>query len=295
MDHDFREVISRLITELGLSASLLNLSDQIFTNSKVQEFIIARKDNAGDYFIFGEIKPNKLDETNRDLQTGLMSYLSFVASESKKNQLKQLNDIALIKLDKNFEKNTSLLLFTVCPSDNEKLIAKILEIEEDEYFFKKQVIRLPTNFCSDIVTKLAEDPTTKLIEYLQQVMNNQNKFDSFVKNSITENLYSGVAQLFEKLPFLHLDIADRESISLQDNINNDIENKVSETSTENQLDDDADKISSETTTQLESVSVKMIMQNTKEIISAALELNDEEVNAKALMLQLQENVDNEQL
>lgn len=283
MNNDFLNIITQLLRELGLSAALFSLADDDTSTLQSQDFILVRNNKVGDYFLLAEIQISELYSVNRDLQTSLMSYLNYLITDIGVNDLQPLSGVSSLEIDKNFEKNTTLLLFTRKTGDIDKQLTKITEVEEDEYFFKKQVVLLTANFLSILGSKLTESRDFEIITYLQDCMNDIGKFKQFIKNPKADTDYVGCAQLFEKLPFLHLNTPSSESNSLQNDIGKEIvENLKKYSITINQEE--------------EGVSTsKIIVKNLNDITSAALkyasetEESGDNLDVEELLINLQGN------
>lgn len=222
MSKDFLSTITKLLGELGLSAGIFNLVDDDITTLQSQDFILVRNNEVGDYFLLAEIQRSELNLVNRDLQVSLMSYLNHLITDEGVNDLQPLNGVPFLTLDSNFEKNTMLLLFTNKVDDITNLLIQITEIEENEYFFKKQVVLLPTKFLGNLENKISSSMNFEITRYLQDCMNDTEKFKQFMSKKNEDTDYAGSAQFFEKLPFLHLNVESSESNSLQNMIDNEI-------------------------------------------------------------------------
>lgn len=284
MNEDFIKITTQLLKELKLNAGMFFLAENSMPPLKSQNLILARKANIGDYFLLAQIQASEIDSVNRDLQTSLMSHLNSLLSDTRDDDLQPLNEVPKLKIDNDFEKNTTLLLFMQKTDGIDKLLTKITEIEEDEYFFKKQVVLLHDNFLRKLGNQVTKSPSFEMITYLQESMNNINKFKEFIKNPNDDTDYAGCAQLFEKLPFLHFDISSSEPNSLQNTINNSIllnTKKYSIRNTNKQDSDDCDS--------------QYIVKNLNDIISTVLNYSSEieeakgNLNVEELLINLQGN------
>ncbi|HHQ6560984.1 TPA: ABC-three component system middle component 1 [Citrobacter freundii] len=220
MNKDLFNIITQLLLELELNAGMFSLAENSITTLESKNLMLVRKASMGDYFLLAEIQASELHLVNRDLQTSLMSQLNSLLSDTGVVDLQFLNGVSKLKIDNHFEKNTTLLLFMKKTDDINKLLTKITEIEEDEYFFKKQVVLFSDDFLSNLVSQVTKSTSCKITTYLQNSMNNTDKFKEFITNPNNNTDYAGCAQLFEKLPFLHLNISSSGSNSLQNMIDN---------------------------------------------------------------------------
>jgi len=283
MNKDIFNIMTQLLHELELNAGMFSLAENDTSILQSQDFILVRNNKVGDYFLLAEIQISELHSVNRDLQTSLMSYLNYLITDTGISDLQPLSGIPSLKIDKNFEKNTTLLLFTRKTADIDKQLTKITEVEEDEYFFKKQVVLLPTNFLSILVNQLTESKDFKIITYLQNCMNDTGNFKKFIKNPNTVTDYAGCAQLFEKLPFLHLNTPSSESNSLQNDIGKEIVENINKYSITSNQEEEGVSTS------------KIIVKSLNDITSAALkyvsetEESGDNLNVEALLINLQGN------
>ncbi|WP_137009831.1 ABC-three component system middle component 1 [Aquitalea aquatilis] len=101
-------------------------------------------------------------------------------------------------LNSDSEKNTILLLLVKHKNSEMEINRKISEIEEDPYFFKKQVIFYTTEEFGAIY-ELAQNK--KLSEAIHSILNNKTRFVEF-SNGSDDHLYSIITKLYTKLPFL---------------------------------------------------------------------------------------------
>ncbi|MBN3003077.1 hypothetical protein JW897_04935 [Chromobacterium alkanivorans] len=99
---------------------------------------------------------------------------------------------------KDAEKNTTLIFLTESNSSESAANKEVSDIEEDPYFFKKQVIHYSTNEKKELSELLQGDNS---IELLNGVLYDKARFVEF-GNGKKDTLYSIVAKLYTKLPFL---------------------------------------------------------------------------------------------
>jgi len=165
-------------------------------------------------FICTIIDSNDLNLTNLKLQVRLNEYL-------KSNQ-----EILLQNIEKNvsnFEKNTTLIIFTNKTST--ETLKKAIEIEEDPYFFKKHVLILNENEI-EILKKEFDDHKELFHSKLKSTINDLDLFNKFSINEKSDNVafYGVVAKLYEKLPFLKLPIDEFSKINLLTKIDQELKN-----------------------------------------------------------------------
>lgn len=119
------------------------------------------------------------------------------------------------------EKNTSWLIGVECESNYENLMGKILEIEENPYYFKKMVcpyLQTEVNACfSEIGTY------TNYIGYMQQEITNVNRFVNFHEGK--DNVYNFLSRIVIKIPSINLPIEKKKEIKI---LSDDIEKSIQE-------------------------------------------------------------------
>jgi len=287
MNRNLFEFFSKLLRELELHAVMFSLAKDSIGELKSKDFILVRRGNVGDYFLLTDVQASELHLVNRDMQTSLMSKLNSLLSDSSEGDLQPLSDVPVLKLNNHFEKNTNLLLFIQKTDGIDNMLSKITDVEEDEYFFKKQVVLLPSKFLDSIRTEETKSSEFTINEYLQKCMNDTKKFKTFISKPNSDTDYAGCAQLLEKLPFLHLDIHSSESNSLQNMIDSQIaENSEVYSLKTNSFDNDDSNLV------ILDKSLQDIHEAALEYVSKSEEL-DIELDAKSLLTKLQGNISHE--
>lgn len=206
-----------LIEKEGYQYQFIEAIDFVdnYDQEKTLENISLINNGNHDYFIFFPIEFNDLNILNNEYQIYLDTYL-------KQDILDKKEDF---KFSDFFEQNRTLILITKGENtpENRRIVA---EIEEDPYFFKKQVLLLNDKETEAINILLEAE---SILEKCQTVISNSESFNQFKKelsdNKISDNkinnsaLYSLVAKLYEKLPFLKLEVTEKESKNLDEIIN----------------------------------------------------------------------------
>ncbi|MCO4097335.1 hypothetical protein KFV08_11620 [Macrococcoides canis] len=143
-----------------------------------------------DYFIIQNYDKNTIisNEKENDFfncnQTNdlISKYQSFENTKMRKN----ISLYALIKVDNLQEEYYALR-------------NHILNIEEDEYYFRKYII-----LYTDLAVEKLENENIDLIEYIYSSEDNEKKFEKFERNMFFEDLFFIVMQLIIKIPFISL-------------------------------------------------------------------------------------------
>lgn len=107
-----------------------------------------------------------------------------------------------------FDKNTSLLLLCKIPDGSEikEFKKQIMEIEEDPYQFKKQVL-VYNNAAKD------ELDTQLMIESFSDLLSSPNTFKEY-KDSYTESSWQALLfRTAQKLPFIKINVAKNKNLS----------------------------------------------------------------------------------
>lgn len=183
-------------------------------------FVLSK--NRNDYYIFLTIETINLDEVNDLYQIELNTYLERAIAKKK-------SDIEMeFSLSDRFNKNRTLILIVQNVSDTPSIRKKISEIEEDPYFFKKQVLSLSENEGKKISTLIS---APSILKKCEEIVTDSKGFSLF-RNELKENLiiesalYSLVIKLYEKLPFLSLCIKEEESENLAASIDGQLDDNL---------------------------------------------------------------------
>lgn len=166
-------------------------ADFSFSSKKI--YII--KDNNKKYFYLA-IYLDKLDLNNflKSIQPEIFVYMD---KYCKNENLNFYNG---------FEKNTTLIIFS--NSENFEDIHEY--IEEDFFYFKKQII-----YLNNTEIKYIDKINGSFSDFIDEVIVDKTEFDKFVKDSDCI-AYSIAAKFYEKIPFLTLKNNDIKSISIED-------------------------------------------------------------------------------
>ena len=170
-----------------------------------------------DYFIYLHIPENLLRFVSNDIQIKLSSLIKGNDNDFEKVSAKG------VKISSSFDKNATLIIFTTHDvSVKNNVMKKAISIEEDPYFFKKQVLLISEKDIPIIASNFDEHKNS-YIAYIQNLISDTERFNEFTSLNMfgltdkgTE--YSFVAKLYEKLPFLALLVAPSNQEVLQHEI-----------------------------------------------------------------------------
>jgi len=218
MDNFFDELMECIFIESNFSLAKIDSFDEIFTIPT--SIYIAHKPHS-DYFIYFKLPEKLLPNVTDDIQIKLASLF-----KEGNTSFEMLNGDE-IKITSSFEKNATLIIFTDQETTSINRVAKhVISIEEDPYFFKKQVLAIPSN-NHNVISDTFNEHKSSYISYLQNLISDTEVFNKFMisgstdaSNEITE--YSFAAKLYEKLPFLALSVERSTQGDLQEGIDNEL-------------------------------------------------------------------------
>ena len=181
--------------------------DMSFDEIDHQEFekmYLVQGENEKYFYIFIILENKKMSKFIIDFQAEVYSFFNedYMKIESKN-----------IKLKKGFEKNTTIILCGISDEYNKE----VENIEEDLYFFKKQVLNLNKNEYTYIKDEIEENNYLNTIE---QNIFDKDLFSDFLSEGNYK--YSLAAKLYEKIPFLELNTKVVQRENLDDIIDNSI-------------------------------------------------------------------------
>lgn len=199
--------MDKLIVEIFKSFQFELMNDNL-DNKNISFIVVNQKNTKKEYFLITFF--DNLDEV-LEIQKEIHTRLR----KNNKN----------LKLSSDWEKNTTMLIFyktNAIPMETASY-RNILEIEENPYFFKKQILSYTDN---QVELYRSEQGAVKHKEFLEEYVNNIEKYEKFKKSNkdLSENVYALVANLHIKLPFVSLKIIKKQ----KQNLINDFENHLTE-------------------------------------------------------------------
>lgn len=176
-------IIKKIFSESGFADSE-PLSETIFFKKK--------QDNQQEYFLIEFVNAeNLIDYFESDV-------FDSVISDFEKVQQKAPD----------VQKNTSLIICVeleeLDPISFEKYKKFIWQIEENEYWFKKNIV------LYDQYSVGYFNQSSSVLSQLTKVVQNENLFDDFKDDFFTNSFYYLAIQLFIKIPFLNIPIREEE-------------------------------------------------------------------------------------
>lgn len=218
MDNLFDKLMESIFIESGLSLAKTVYTDEYYGIST--SLYIAHKPNS-DYFIYLDLPEKALPFVSNNIQIKLSSLL-----KSDIGSMDVLNGDP-VTISSSFEKNATLIIFTSQETTLRNNVEKqAIVIEEDPYFFKKQVLVVSPQDIN-IISSSFNEHRENYTPYLQNLISDPKAFNEFMNsrslgpsNKATE--YSFVAKLYEKLPFLTLAVQKSTPDDLQKSIDGDL-------------------------------------------------------------------------
>lgn len=212
--------MNRLIKELaqnlqGYSSYLVEDFKSHESDQNNLKNVIFISNKGYDYFVFVELNIDQLNCIS-EIQKQLHIY-------SKKNIMPS-DDFELTEY---YERNRTLII-SICLNENpitKENLRLIADIEEDPYLFKKQIIALTKKEFTGI-DELLDKNSMGVLTTCENIVTNYDFFEDFKKEQGGEikrsYLYSLVATLYEKLPFMTYPIQEESKQNLLVQINKEL-------------------------------------------------------------------------
>lgn len=218
MDNLFDELMESIFIESGLSLAKINYIAESYGIST--SLYIAHKPNS-DYFIYLNLPEKALPFVSNDIQINLSSIL--------KNDVGSMDVLngEPVTISSSFEKNATLIILIGKEENSQNNVDKqAISIEEDPYFFKKQILVVPPQYIEVISSSFGEHRRNYIL-YLEKLISDPQVFNEFMNSSSLGMSnkaieYYFAAKLYEKLPFLALSVEKSTPGDLQKNIDNDL-------------------------------------------------------------------------
>ncbi|MCF2948486.1 hypothetical protein L0668_10245 [Paraglaciecola aquimarina] len=214
MDKLFDNLMERIFLESNFS---LIKSEYNVEDHDCSTFLYIGQKLQGDYFVYIHLPERLLPYVNSDIQIKITSLIKSNAENFKPISSQD------VKISSSFDKNATLIIFT-SHDDRVKnnVINQAISIEEDPYFFKKQVLILPEKELQIVSSCFAEHKNS-YITYIQNLISDIERFNEFTGPNLfglTDKgiEYSFIAKLYEKLPFLALLVSGSNQDVLQQKI-----------------------------------------------------------------------------
>ncbi|MGI9850491.1 ABC-three component system middle component 1 [Vibrio vulnificus] len=214
MGNLFDKLMESILIASGLSLARIEFVEKTYGIST--NLYVSHKPNS-DYFVYLFLPENVLSSVSNDIQIKLLSAI--------KNDLDSMELLSgeSVAISSSFEKNVTLIIFSIKGESSTINVDKqAIEIEEDPYFFKKQVLIVSSEDI-DIISSSFEENRGNYTSYLKSIISDPQLFNEFM-NSKKSNQnkkvieYTFAAKLYEKLPFLALSVKESSPEDLQVNI-----------------------------------------------------------------------------
>lgn len=214
MDKLFDKLMERVFLESSLSLVKVEYTEEDYDYST--SVYIGQKPQ-GDYFVYLHLPERLLSYVTNDIQIKLASLIKNYSENFEK-----ISDDD-VKISSSFDKNATLIIFTTHDvGEKNNVMKQAISIEEDPYFFKKQVL-LMSKKDIPIVSNSFDENKNDYITYVQSLISDTERFNEFTSLNVFGLSdkgveYSFVAKLYEKLPFLALLVSPSNQEILQKKI-----------------------------------------------------------------------------
>ena len=191
---------------------IIYLNEFIVFNDKSINISISTNDDVN-YMIFAFIDYRDLDAVCTHIQIALATKL--------KTLLNDESDTRLSSVNLTVNKNSTLIISTIVPNTEEpKLLNQLLaSIEEEPYFYKKQVLsykEADNVFVEELISGDVEPVSSS-----EKIISDIGAYNLCTSDFGNER-YKFYAMLYEKLPFLTLKVDKKERLNLKDMINEEL-------------------------------------------------------------------------
>ncbi|WP_065979668.1 ABC-three component system middle component 1 [Pseudoalteromonas lipolytica] len=197
-----KELISTIAEEKDFAVyeiSDFNVEDDIFI-----DFFLCTKDDF-EYFIILNIEFRLIEIVNNLIQ---------VAISTKIRAYLEQNEIC--SLNHYFDKNSTLIITTEKPNSltSEEVYRVVSTVEENNYYFKKQVLYFTARELDIFLQNQSQQ--NSFTEKCSSVVSNLSRYEGFLLGLDEE--YDFIARLYEKVPFLNLEVEKENKLNLDNMI-----------------------------------------------------------------------------
>lgn len=206
MKNKIKNLITRLLSELDHEYK--EFESFVLYEEHPIDIIIANRDHV-DYLIFAFIPHRFLHKVCEDIQIGIYTKL--------KLKIQKSDELEYSAFSKSIDKNATLIICSEVPgsTSNIELNKAISSIEEESYYYKKQVLSYSTLDEANIDELLVSN--INVLDECEKIVTDIEKYSSFISED-SDSKYALVALLYEKLPFLTLKIKSEDRLVLKDEI-----------------------------------------------------------------------------
>lgn len=177
----FTDIIHEVLTDFEYKHLLKNVNNASLYKSK--------RSLEEQYYLISDYKQNDFAKIEvQSVQQAIYTQL----------QISKYNTLAMAK-------NTSWLIGLEVDSKYENIKNKILDTEEDPYFFKKMVCPYNKDEIEEFIS--LKNKSENIISYIQDIVSNISRFNKFHEGK--DCVYDFAARLMIKLPIIEIKI-DRE-------------------------------------------------------------------------------------
>ncbi|WP_413489239.1 hypothetical protein [Carnobacterium divergens] len=190
MNNQLSEIYTQLFVELGYSQ-----------HDKISDYF--SNDESNSFYVCTIINDNELDNWFLEQKSLFDSVMEIQANPHR------------------VKNNTSHLVFYITEEENENFV---FELEEDGYYFKKNVIVLNHNEIKDFEKHFNDSPFETYKLFLEHTVDSNNLFEIYKKHG-SKDFYSMILKFYIKIPSLYLSksVSSNELETLKESIEKKLE------------------------------------------------------------------------
>ena len=202
------QALTQKITE-HFEFKSIYLNEFIIFNDTSINITISTNDDVN-YMIFVFVDFSALNAVCTDIQIALATKLKALMNNE--------NDTTLSNVNLTLNKNSTLIISTIFPKalEPKKLNQLVASIEEDSYYYKKQV--LTSKKADNVFIEELLSDEEGAVTACEKIISNIDNYDLFT-SALGDEKYQLCAMLYEKFPFLTLTVNPEKRLKLQDMIN----------------------------------------------------------------------------
>lgn len=186
-----------------LSVREFMIDDDLLLNFELRTF------NHFEYFIFIELAYEKLDLVLDKIQIALFTKLKAYLTQQKNNNRE-------FSVTHFFDNNTTIVISTdvTTVENKDDMFKTISRVEEDPFYFKKQILYYRKNEKQNIIDALGS--TESVIEKLNAIVTDSTAYE--LRTYGLDSSFDFVTRIYAKLPFLQLKIEQQKLSDLDEMI-----------------------------------------------------------------------------
>lgn len=178
---------------------------------KIDLYIPDEKQRNIEYFVVVSLRNPKLKDLEELIKKDFNRIFTDIKSSDYYNSYmdKNISLIVLLQLDSS-ENNIT----------NSDFSKKIFDIEENKYNFKKYVLTYDKSQVKNLEERIKDSEC--ILDTINKIVYNTEEFTTFKYSPDKSSIYSLVSKLYIKLPFLKLNVMEKNMKSLKNEINEEL-------------------------------------------------------------------------